>query len=281
MKQLLIITIFFSSLFGWIGEITALKGNGKIIRNNQILPAKIGMKLEQKDSIKTSNDTKMQIVFKDDTVITIGKNSEVKVSDYVFDNQNSKANFRLSHGIMKTLTGKIGKIAPKRFRVRTKNASIGIRGTYFVVESYKYDVKVGMISGVIVFTDLDTMKSYEISVGEQLIFDIKAPQKVVIKKGFVDPYVEELLDTLKKQKEIQKNKETTKIKETTEKYTNQHKQSSQKPEVEMPDTSEQLNDMINDIQNNENSATKDVTTSETPESDGTFTKFMEGLKDLF
>lgn len=270
MKLLLIITIFFSTLFGWVGKITALKGDAQIIREKKSIPAKVGMQLDEKDNIKTSTNTKMQIIFKDDTVITIGKNSELKISDYVFDDKRSEARFKLGHGIMKTLTGKIGKIAPKRFKVITKNASIGIRGTYFVVESDKFGIKLGMISGITVFTNLDTMKTYEVTAGEQLIFNIKTPQKVIIKKDFVDPYAKEALSTKKSKADVKKEiipKKTT--------------QKPKKVEAQLPNPSKEVEKVVQDVEDTQNSASQDVTTSETPKSAGTFTKFLEGLKSVF
>ena len=187
MKVLITLLFLISSLFGWVAQITALKGEAFIIRDNNTIPAVLNMKLEKEDSIETKNNTKMQIIFKDDTVITIGKNSVVKIVDYLFDNENSKAKFRLKHGIMKTLTGKIAKFAPKRFKVLTKNASIGIRGTYFVVESYEDTIKVGMLMGEVEFTNLINMKTYIIKKGEQLVFYIKQPNNIKIQKGFIEP----------------------------------------------------------------------------------------------
>jgi len=244
MKILLILGMIISFVFGWVGEITALKGEANVIRKDQTIPAKIGLKLEKEDSIKTFKNTKMQVIFKDNTVITIGKNSLVKIADYLFDNENSTAKFKLSHGIMKTLTGKIGKFAPKRFKIRTKNASIGIRGTYFVVESYENIIKVGMIAGITEFKNLDNMKTYAVKAGEQLIFNIKEPNKIIIKKGFVEP------DSIKLSKKSTNNTQTINNK---------------------------IEDLANDIEEKE----KENNQAIIKENSTTFTKFIEGLKDLF
>jgi hypothetical protein len=244
MKILLILGMIISFVFGWVGEITALKGEANVIRQNQTIPAKIGLKLEKEDNIKTFKNTKMQVIFKDNTVITIGKNSLVKISDYLFDNENSTAKFKLSHGIMKTLTGKIGKFAPKRFKIRTKNASIGIRGTYFVVESYEDVIKVGMISGVTEFKNLDNMKTYLVKKGEQLVFNLNEPNNVIIKKGFIEP------ESVKLSK---KSNDTTQT------------------------TSTKIEKLADDIEEKE----KEDNQAIIKENSTTFTKFIEGLKDLF
>ena len=243
MKKIIFTLFFISSLFGWVGEITALKGGAVIIRDNNTTNAFVHMKLEEKDIIKTQQNSKMQIIFKDNTIITIGKNSEVKVSDYLFDGENSQAKFKLKYGIMKTLTGKIGKLAPKRFKVMTKNASIGIRGTYFVVESYKDIIKLGMIKGVTEFTNLDNMKNYVVKAGEQLIFNVDNPKDVIIKDGYLEP-------------------KTTKIKPLSK-------------------TIKEVQDEVDDTENDAVTENKDVTTTQNSKSTGIYDGFFRGLIDKF
>ena len=131
-----IVLLFIASgyLFASVGTITALKGNATISRETKVLTAKTGFKIEEKDIIKTSLDTKMQIIFNDETIITLGKNTTFSVNKYLFENDVKPiANFGLFKGAMRTITGKIGKIAPDRFKVKTNTASIGIRGTNFTI----------------------------------------------------------------------------------------------------------------------------------------------------
>jgi len=173
MKKIFLFFLFITIMFGWVGEISAIKGKAVIKRGDMKLVVIKGERIEKNDIIETFSNSKLQIIFKDKTIITLGKNSKFKVADYLFDDENAKAEFSLSRGVMKTLTGKIGKIAPKRFRVITKNASIGIRGTYFIVEKGDKIVTLSMLSGVTIFTNLKNMESYEVKVGEQLIFDVE------------------------------------------------------------------------------------------------------------
>ena len=173
---------------------------------------KLGLKIEKNDIILTKDNTKVQIIFKDRTIITIGKNSKFNIDDYLFDSsKDSKAKFSLSKGIIKTLTGKIGKVAPRRFRIKTKNALIGIRGTIFVVEVKNDITKLGMLFGKTFFQNLKTKQIYIVKTGEYLVFDVKKPTKVTIKKGFVEPEAVKL-ETKKSSGEVKKNeilKDTT------------------------------------------------------------------------
>jgi hypothetical protein len=135
MKILLIsILLFSSTLFGSIGKITALSGDVSISRASQNISATIGFELEEKDKIATKANARVQLVFQDKTVISLGKNSTFDIEEYFYDTQKpseTKASFKVARGIFKTITGQIGKINPNQFTLKTKSASIGIRGTIF------------------------------------------------------------------------------------------------------------------------------------------------------
>ena len=131
---ILLLLISLTSIFANVGTITALKGSATINRDAKLLTAKTGFIIEEKDIIKTALDAKMQIIFKDETIISLGKNTTFSVNEYLFeDDVEPVANFGIFKGAMRTITGKIGKIAPEKFKVKTKTASIGIRGTNFTV----------------------------------------------------------------------------------------------------------------------------------------------------
>ena len=135
--KILIISILVLSLnlfASGVATITALKGSANIQRGDSTINAAIGTELEQKDVLKTKDNSKLQIIFKDETIITLGKNSDFSIEEYMFEeNQKPIAKFGMIKGAMRTITGRIGKIAPEKFSVQTKTATIGIRGTNFAV----------------------------------------------------------------------------------------------------------------------------------------------------
>jgi hypothetical protein len=127
---LLGITLFAKS----VATVTALNGEAFLKRDAQKSMLNLGDKLVQKDSIITGAKAKVQIIFEDETVVTVGRNSEFFVDEYLFeDSQDSVAKFGMFKGAMRAITGKIGKIAPQKFSVKTKTATIGIRGTNFTI----------------------------------------------------------------------------------------------------------------------------------------------------
>ncbi len=133
MKKYLLLLLLVPILsYASIGKITVLKGDVKIQRDGEVIQAKFGSKLEKHDFIKTNSKGKVQIVFSDKTIFTIGKNSTLDIADYLYDEskpKQNKAKFNVLKGAFSSITGRIGKLNKSKFKLKTKSASIGIRGT--------------------------------------------------------------------------------------------------------------------------------------------------------
>lgn len=115
-----------------VASITALRGEAKIQRGASSFSAVLGASLQNEDTIVTQKKTRIQAIFADESIITIGNNSVFSIREYLYeDADTSVAEFSLLKGAIKTITGRIGKMAPKKFTIHTKTATIGIRGTSF------------------------------------------------------------------------------------------------------------------------------------------------------
>ena len=121
--------LFGSTLWASVGKVALLKGEAVAERNAQTITLQNGTLIEEKDAIKTGKEAQVQLLFEDKTVITLGSESEFKIEEYLNDAQNPKAKFKFNQGTFKTITGQIGKTAPDNFKMETKTATIGIRGT--------------------------------------------------------------------------------------------------------------------------------------------------------
>ena len=133
-KNLTIIMFLSTSMFAnaTVGSITLLKGDVKIHDKTSTVNASLGLKLYEENSILTGKKSKAQFIFNDETIVTVGKNSNFSISKFMYDeSQEPTIKFGLIKGAIKTITGEIGKIAPQKFSVKTKTATIGIRGTNF------------------------------------------------------------------------------------------------------------------------------------------------------
>jgi hypothetical protein len=166
-KKILIIALITSmSLFANSGKIVAMKGNVIIIKGSEELKAQLGSIIEKNNEIKTANNAKLQLLFEDNTVITIGKNSHFKINDYLFEDNNVKADFGLLKGTFRTITGKIGKVAPSKFKLNSKTSSIGIRGTQILSKMAIDGDRIVCIEGEITITHLATGKIITIQAGQ-------------------------------------------------------------------------------------------------------------------
>lgn len=166
MKRLII--LFFallSTLSADIGEITALNGDAQIIRDGAQIPAAKHTKIEERDVIKTMQNSKLQIIFKDQTVISLGQKTTFEVEEYLFSQTKPKAKFKVSKGLFKSITGKIGKIAPQNFKLKTQNATIGVRGTTILGETTQENDNIICSDGKIVVTT--EAGQVAVNVGEQ------------------------------------------------------------------------------------------------------------------
>ncbi len=150
MKKLVLIFASGVVVFASVGEMSAVKGDVKILRDNQEIIAQDGTVVEEKDVIQTSNKAKAQVMFLDETVIRIGKDTTFKIEDYKFDGtENSKANLKVSKGFFKAITGDIGKVARDNFQLQTKTATCGIRGTHFMGLIEENEEKIACTKGAI------------------------------------------------------------------------------------------------------------------------------------
>ena len=132
MMKIILLLLLKLSLLASIGNIMAIKGSADIKHSSTTEKAKNGMAIEEGDSIVTSKKSRVQVMLSDDTVVTIGSSSVFKFEEYLYDaSKKSKLTMRANRGFFRSVTGKIGKLAPERFKVKTASATIGIRGTDF------------------------------------------------------------------------------------------------------------------------------------------------------
>ena len=168
--KLFLILLISVSLWGSVGNITALKGQADIQRTTGLIHAKIGMGIDEGDTILTHKNSRVQIMLDDDTILTIGPNASFEINKYLFDGtKKSQLQMRANRGFFRSVTGKIGKIAPERFKVKTASATIGIRGTDFSGDIHGNLSDFQCFSGTITVTFKGVM--HEITAGMMIRID--------------------------------------------------------------------------------------------------------------
>ena len=118
------------------GTIKVLTGSATVTRDAAVLPAAIGQRIFPGDRIATSSPGYLGIVFRDDTRMTLGPNGEFLVREFDFDASSYAGNLVVSFlkGTVRVVTGIIAKHSPDRVKFDTATATIGIRGTDFIVD---------------------------------------------------------------------------------------------------------------------------------------------------
>ena len=94
-----------------------------------------GDSVTENDVITTGPTGAVGMTFTDNTRISLGPNSEFRVSEYLFAPDRNAYSFvsDLSKGTMEFASGLVSKLAPETARVNTPAGTIGIRGTRFLV----------------------------------------------------------------------------------------------------------------------------------------------------
>jgi len=84
------------------------------------------------DVVKTDKKGEAQILFRDDTRMVVGPNSELTIDSYVFAGQTTARQFTVNavRGAFRFMTGSSEKQA---YTIKTPTATIGVRGTWFDV----------------------------------------------------------------------------------------------------------------------------------------------------
>jgi hypothetical protein len=146
MKPLLIRFGILTLVLGWavcgfaasehIGIVKTVSGDVVIERNGQSIAAQINTKVINGDLVKTGSDGKVGLVFADDTVISMGSNSQIVIEDFLFEPAEKELSFvaRMIQGTASFLSGQIAKLAPETVRLETPDATIGLRGTRVLVK---------------------------------------------------------------------------------------------------------------------------------------------------
>jgi hypothetical protein len=147
-----LLLVLSSPLFA-IGTITAATGSVTVERTDNQIAASSGFKLQQKDIIRTADDARAQLRFKDGTVITMGRESELDIQTFLYDEANaakSEVRFGAAKGALRAVTGQVGRANPDRFKMQTRTATIGIRGTQFLMNIQPENETIACTQGAIV-----------------------------------------------------------------------------------------------------------------------------------
>ena len=114
-----------------IGTIGLVIGQADVVNRN--IDLKIKENIYFGDVIRTGAQTNLQILFEDETVFTIGENTEIVINEFIYDpNQNNELNkisAEVMQGSLKVVTGLISKENPENLLITLPTGVLATRGT--------------------------------------------------------------------------------------------------------------------------------------------------------
>ena len=124
-----------------IGLVKRVQGAAQIERGGDTLPATLNAPVFENDVLVTGDDAAVGVLFADDTRFAIGPNAETTLDSFIYDPQGGSLDMALSlaRGTAAFVTGRIGQFSPESVKVRSPVATIGVRGTRFVVSATEPD----------------------------------------------------------------------------------------------------------------------------------------------
>ena len=113
------------------GRIKIASGAAFIVRAGAVLPAQAGQLVYEADALRTGADGRLGVTLKDDTRVSIGPGSEMRVDRFLYAPAEGRLGLVLSvvRGVMAYVSGRIAKLSPDSIRLETPAAVVGVRGT--------------------------------------------------------------------------------------------------------------------------------------------------------
>jgi len=138
-KVFIIIFLTFASVANasnnsFVGVIGAAIGDIKNQKNESLSN---GSKIFFGDTIISKSKSNAQILFLDQTVLTLGEETELTIDEFVYDPNSQDGSFvsTVKTGTVKFITGQISKKNPDNLEVKVPAGTLGARGTEFIVLS--------------------------------------------------------------------------------------------------------------------------------------------------
>ena len=117
------------------GRIKVVSGPAFIVRSGGLIPAQAGQIVFEADGLRTGVDGHMGVTLKDDTRVSLGPSSELRVEHFVYAPANGGLGLvlKIVRGAVAYVSGQIAKLSPDSVRLETPAAIVGVRGTSLAI----------------------------------------------------------------------------------------------------------------------------------------------------
>jgi hypothetical protein len=117
------------------GRIKVVSGSAFIVRKSNLVPARVGQDVYAADGLRTGADGRIGVTLKDDTRISLGPSSEVRLERFNYAAADGSLGLvlRIVRGVAAYVSGRIAKLSPDSIRLETPAAIVGVRGTSLAI----------------------------------------------------------------------------------------------------------------------------------------------------
>ena len=126
-----------------VGYVASLAGTVSVRDiNNEVRTLQINSRIYEGDRVQTDPGANLHVLMDDDAEIFLKEDSVIKITEYVISEgygEDSSSILDLLRGGLRKITGSIGQSALANYQVHTGLATIGIRGTEYVIKLCKAD----------------------------------------------------------------------------------------------------------------------------------------------
>lgn len=118
------------------GTVKVVVGDVRVERDGRSVPLKVGDALREKDRVVVASGGNAGLTLRDDTLVSLGPNSTFVIDRFEFDATTHAGRVQTSilRGAMRYVSGLIARRDQKSATVAMPTATIGVRGTEFIVE---------------------------------------------------------------------------------------------------------------------------------------------------
>jgi len=117
------------------GRIKVVSGSAFIVRQGQSTPVQIGQLVYEGDGLRTAADGRIGVTLNDDTRVSVGPGSEIRLDRFLYAPAEGRLGFALAivRGVVAYVSGRIAKLSPDSIRLETPSATVGVRGTRLAI----------------------------------------------------------------------------------------------------------------------------------------------------
>ena len=119
------------------GYVKIVTGDVAIRRGSGDVTARPGDAVYQDDVLRTGLDGRLGVTLKDDTRVSLGPNSEIRLSQFSFSPADGRLALvmKLLRGSAAFVSGRIAALRPEAVRIETPNTVVGVRGTHIAIRT--------------------------------------------------------------------------------------------------------------------------------------------------